>query len=155
VSYLRDLFEYNLWANEVILAATDQLSPDALATPMPDLGGTPLELLDHTALVQAGFLGLLTGAGRPAHAGDRLYIEVRDALRSSSDGFIAELPKLERRLGDSIEVPWFGRSFTVEQALLQVATHSVQHRAGIAAGVAHAGGTVENLDYIAWLNNHR
>ena len=155
MSYFRDLFEYNLWANEIILAATGELTPEALATPMPDLGGTPLELLDHMAVVQSAFLGLMTGAGRPPRTGDRPYIEVRDALRSSSDGFIAALPKLEPRLAETFEVPWFGRSFTIEQGLTQVATHSVQHRAGVAAGVAHAGGAVENLDYIAWLSKHR
>ncbi len=145
-----DLFEYNLWANETILAATDQLAA-GLDTPMPELGGSALHLLDHLALVEAAFLALMSGDGRPPRENDRPYVEVRKALKAVDAGFIAAIPNLEKRLAESFEVPWFGRTFTIEQGLTQVATHSVQHRAGIAAGIARAGGTVEDLDYIMWL----
>jgi hypothetical protein len=38
---------------------------------------------------------------------------------------------------------------------VQVATHSVQHRAGVCAGIARAGREAPNLDYIIWLNEFR
>ena len=34
-------------------------------------------------------------------------------------------------------------------------THSVQHRAGVCAGIGRAGFQAPGLDYIMWLNAHR
>ncbi|MEO8541205.1 MAG: DinB family protein [bacterium] len=150
MSQFKDLFEYNQWANGIILEATDQLGA-GLETPMPELGGSALALLDHLALTEAAFLALMTGQGRPPRENDRPYDDVRKGLRATDTGFIAAVPELETRLGEPFDVPWFGRQFTIEQGLLQVATHSVQHRAGIAAGIARAGGKIEELDYIMWL----
>ena len=154
MTYLHDLFEYNRWANELVLAATDQLSPEALAVEMPNLGGSALGLLEHTSRVEAAFLGLMTRLGEPRPRPEG-YAAVRALFASNSDGFQEALPALEARLQEQLEVPWFERSFTIEQLLTQVATHSVQHRAGICAGIALAGGTAPGLDYIMWLNENR
>lgn len=155
MSYLADLLAYNAWANAVVLAATDELTGEQLAFSMPELGGSALELLDHTAQVQANFLGIMTGAGRPGRGEDRTYPAMRALLTSTSDGLCAALPDLERRANALFELPWFGRSFTIETGVIQVATHSVQHRAGICAGVARAGREVRTLDYIAWASEYR
>jgi uncharacterized damage-inducible protein DinB len=149
-----DLFEYNTWANEQLLALTDQLSTAELEAPMPELGGSVLELLAHASLVEAAFLGLMTGAGRPPSR-ERGYADIRETYRTTAKGFGDALPDLEARLSQTFEVPWFGRAFTIEQGLLQVTTHSVQHRAGIAAGIARSGREAPNLDYIIWLSKHR
>lgn len=36
----QDLFEYNAWANALVLASTDQLSDAELRAPMDELGGS-------------------------------------------------------------------------------------------------------------------
>ncbi len=61
------------------------------------------------------------------------------------------LPGLEKRLTEKFLVPWFGKEMRVEQGLMQAMTHSVQHRAGICAGIARAGLDAPNLDYIFWV----
>ncbi len=155
MSHLHDLFEYNQWANSLVLAETDQMSVEALDAPMPELGGSTLELLSHLERVQANFFGLLAGTGRPPRADGRPYGDVAAALRESDEAYLAALPGFEARLAERIEVAWFERSFTFEQALLQVATHSVQHRAGISAGIARAGRKPADLDYIIWLARFR
>ncbi|MBI2761101.1 MAG: DinB family protein [Chloroflexi bacterium] len=149
-----DLFEYNTWANGQLVALTDHLSSAELEAPMPELGGSVLELLEHASLVEAAFLGLMTGSG-PRPDRERGYAEIRETFRTTSDGYRDAMPGLETRLGQPFEVPWFGRTFTIEQGLLQVVTHSVQHRAGIAAGIARARRDVPSLDYIIWLSKHR
>ena len=149
-----DLFAYNDWANHQLLAITDDLTAAQLAAPMPELGGSTLDLLGHLAQVEAAFLALMTGEERPQRE-DRPYDEVKALLVRNAAGYVSALPRLYRRLGDNFEVPWFGRSFTIEQALTQVATHSVQHRAGIAAGIARAGLEAPDLDYIIWLSEFR
>lgn len=155
MSAFSELFEYNRWANSLVLEATAQMSAEALAAPMPELGGSTLGLLEHLAQVQANFLGIMTGAGRPPRDEGRGFDQIAALVRSTDDGFLAALPALEARLQDQFELPWFGRSFTVEQGLTQVATHSVQHRAGISAGIARSGLKPADLDYIIWCAENR
>ena len=154
MSQFADLFEYNRWANGLVLEAADRMTTDQLAAEMPELGGSTLELLDHTARVEQAFLALMTGGDRPARA-DRTYAQVLEGFAASAAGYAAALPDLERRLGERFTVPWFERDFTIEQALLQVTTHSVQHRAGICAGIFRAGLEAPGLDYIMWLREFR
>lgn len=151
---LTDLFEYNEWANGLVVAATDQMTEAQLSAEMPELGGSVLELLDHTARVEQAFLALMTGGERPPR-GDRPYSDVKDALAATDAGYRAAMSELESRLGDRFLVPWFEREFTIEQGLNQVATHSVQHRAGICAGIFRAGLQPPGLDYIMWLSKFR
>lgn len=155
MSQFTDLFEYNRWANALVLEATGRMSPEALAAPMPELGGSTFGLLEHLERVQANFFGMLTGSGRPPHVEGRTYEQVAAALRQSDDDFLAAIPSFEDRLDDLVEVAWFKRSFGVGQCLVQVATHSVQHRAGISAGIARGGIEPKNLDYIIWLSEFR
>ncbi|MBK9545216.1 MAG: DinB family protein [Dehalococcoidia bacterium] len=149
-----DLFEYNAWANREILAVTDLLTGAELAAPMDDLGGSALQLLDHTAQVEAAFLAVMTARARPPRE-ERPYAKVRSLLEANADGYRAALPTLTGRLAETFELEWFGRRFTVEQGLMQVVTHSVQHRAGVAAGIARAGREAPGLDYIMWLARFR
>ena len=150
-----DLFEYNAWANAAVVAMMDLMSDGQLQAEMPELGGSALGLLEHTAQVQAAFLGLLTNSGRPERREGMAYGEVRALLTATDAGFLAALPGLEPRLAEQVEVPWFRRSFPAGQLLVQVATHSVQHRAGVCAGIGRAGLQAPGLDYIMWLNAHR
>ncbi len=151
---IQDLFQYNAWANALVLAETDKLSDTELRAPMDELGGSALELLGHTAQTEAAFLGLMTGATeRPTRETE--YLHIRERLVANSTGFLVAMPQLSKRLSEPFRVPWFEREFTIEQGLMQVATHSVQHRAGICAGIARAGREAPGLDYIQWLYGHR
>lgn len=154
MSQFADLFEYNRWANALVLEATDRMTEEQRAAEMPELGGSVLYLLDHLARVEEGFLILMTGGERPGREA-RTYAQVRDAYSANAAAYAAALPGLEQRLAERFSVPWFQREFTIEQALLQVTTHSVQHRAGICAGIYRAGLEAPGLDYIMWLANFR
>ncbi len=155
MSLYDDLFEHNDWANQQVLAVTDMMTREQLDAPMPELGGSVLGLLAHTALVETAFLGRMMGEDLRRPKDQWTYAEVRALFASTADGYRRELPQLTANLAETFEVPWFGRSFTREQALVQVATHSVQHRAGVCAGIARAGREAPNLDYIIWLNEFR
>lgn len=155
MSNLRDLFEYNAWANSHVLAVTDKLSADQLTAPMTELGGSVQELLAHTAMVEAAFLGLMTGIQPASKLDQSSYPDVRALFQHNATNYLASVEGLEARAGEQFKVPWFGRAFTIEQGLTQVATHSVQHRAGACAGIARAGREAPGLDYIMWLATHR
>ena len=151
----RDLFEYNKWANEQVLAVTGQMTDGQLRADMPELGGSALGLMEHYSLVEAAFLGLITQDPSLRPPEPRDYAGVKATFERTAQAYLARVPDLEKRLGDSHEIPWFKRTFTIEQCLLQVATHSVQHRAGVCAGMARAGKQAPDLDYIIWLNAFR
>ena len=131
MSLFDDLFEHNDWANQQLLAVTDELTQEQLDALMPELGGSVLGLLTHTALVETAFLGLVSWEQILRPKEDWAHAEIRELFGTTAEGYRRELSKLMNRLADNVEVPWFGRSFTIEQALVQVATHSVQHRAGV------------------------
>ena len=154
MSLFDDLFEHNDWASQQLLAVTGELTQEQLDAPMPQLGGSILDLFGHLAQVEAAILSLMTGKARPPRV-DRSHAEVKALLAENAEGYREALPSLLQRLEATFEVPWFQRSFSVEQALTQVATHSVQHRAGVAAGIARAGREAPNLDYIIWLSQFR
>ena len=154
MTHFDDLFDYNAWANAQVLAVTDQMSEEQLEREMPELGGSALGLLDHLAQVEAAFLAVMSGRERAART-TRPYAAVRTALEANAEGYRAAMPGFLERLDERFELTWFGRSFTIEQGLLQVATHSVQPRAGICAGIALAGKEAPLLDYIAWCAQFR
>jgi len=150
-----ELFEYNDWANRAVLAVTDELTAEQLSAPMPELGGSALELLGHASRVESAFLALMLDDRSLLAEEERDYAAIRETFRSVADGYREAMPALSSRLAAPVYVPWFNRNFTVEQALLQVATHSVQHRAGVCAGIARTGKRAPNLDYIIWLSQFR
>ena len=149
MSQVTELFEYNAWANEQLFVICDDLSAEALAADFPELGGGILELLDHMTAVERAFLTVTTG-GDVKRPEPRTYAQVREDFGRLSVEWAAAAPDLEKRLGESFLVPWFGREIRVEQGLTQAMTHSVQHRAGVCAGLARAGREAPNLDYIHW-----
>jgi uncharacterized damage-inducible protein DinB len=155
LNQLIDLLEYNVWANDLVLAETDKLSADALAADMPELGGSALGLMEHTAQVQAAFLSLVTGGELKRPTGGKPYAEVAALLRETGEALYAAVKGSTVAVDGRVLVPWFQREFSVEQVLVQVATHSVQHRAGICAGIFRGGGTAPGLDYIMWLSKAR
>lgn len=150
-----DLFDYNDWANQAVLAVTGTMTPEQLAEPMPELGGSALDLLAHASRVESAFLALLMDDIALVAAEHRDYAAIRETFANVSLGYRQHMPEFERRLSDRVFVPWFKREFTVDQLLLQVATHSVQHRAGVCAGIARAGKQAPGLDYIMWLDQFR
>ena len=154
MSYFAALFTYDRDANERILAVCDQLSHHERTAPFPELGGSVLGLLGHIVGVEAAFLALMTG-GEAQYPGDRTYEQIRSAFGSVASGYEAAIVELEANLSAPVFIPWFEREITIEQALTQVATHSVQHRAGIAAGIARAGREAPNLDFIHWVAKAR
>lgn len=150
-----DLFEYNDWANQQVLAVTDTMSSEELSAPMPELGGSALELLSHTARVESAFLALLLNDQSLVAPRQQEYAGVRATFAAVAAAFREHTAAFSARLDEPVFVPWFERPFSTEQVLTQVATHSVQHRAGVCAGIARAGKEAPGLDYIMWLSEFR
>ena len=131
-STLLELFRYDSWANERMLTACAGLATDQLAAPMPDLYGSPLETLTHLVSVEANYLRLMRGEPTQAEHFE-VVIAAIERSRAASDGYLRLIAELEsEHLERPFRMPGLNRDLSLEQGLIQVATHSTQHRADLA-----------------------
>lgn len=71
---------------------------------------------------------------------------------SEETGWLAKVGEAD--LQKQVQTPYIpGRTFTVEQGIVQICMHSHGHRAQAAVRLRQLGGTPPTLDFIAWLKN--
>ena len=150
-STLLELFQYHGWANERILTACAGLATAELAAPMPDLYGSPLETLTHLVSVEANYLRLMRGQPTyPEHLEE--VMAAIEKSRAASDGYLRLIAEVQ---SDDLErpfrMPGLNRDLSLEQGLIQVATHSTQHRADLASSLTRLGKEPPALDYVQYL----
>lgn len=145
------MFRYNAWANERILGAAAQLSQEQASAPVAGIYGSVLETARHMLGVERVYLELMGGDAPAFPEGlDAVGLnETAAALGCAYQAFIAGLSNPD--LGRRFRVPWFDREFTVGDGLIQVATHSIEHRADLASAISRLGATTPPLDYIFWV----
>lgn len=151
---LGSLVDYNRWANERILAASDALSDDEFAR--EDADGLALQrMLAHAVGTQLWWLGNWTGAAAPRFE----LPPSRDALRQAYAGSHDRIDALVAATDDAgweriIEFAFPGAPslrLPMWQTLSQVMLHGIQHRAEAAVLLTRAGHSPGNMDYILWL----
>lgn len=149
---IRDLFAHQAWADAEMWRFLSH-------TPAAQSDKKILELLNHIHAVQRFFLSTLQGTPlTPEELTKELpATELRESYRSYHEQADKYLPKVrESHLNDPIVVPWFPDSQPrVHEALVQVATHSIHHRAQIAMLIRQHGGEPQPTDYIVWAAKNR
>src|SRR3954469_10797191 len=152
VSFIRDLHAYHAWADGEILRYI-------VATPEAQSDDNVRQLLNHMHVVHRFFL--LSVQGEPPSREQLMEERSVDELRISipelhhlADTF---LPKLrESRLNDKIHVPWFkDYQPTCQEALIQAALHSQNHRGQLLSLLRILGADTKPLDYIIWASHGR
>lgn len=149
---LSSLFEYNRWCNARVLATCAAAPPDVLARPMDGLFENVLRTAQHLAQVEAVYLGFVGGGAIEA---DWLALPI-DGVHQEMDRIdLAYLSFVEGATDSVLErrfyVPWFEREFRVGDGLLQVITHSCEHRADIGSALARVGVATPPIDYVVGL----
>ena len=149
---LRQLFEYDYWANQETLrsVATLDVPPERV-----------LKVAGHIIGAQRVWLGRLEAAGGAAPAPWPLMtLEEVDAAISETYGrwksFLATLPP-GRLDEDLVHRNSKGTEFrsSVRDVLMQLVMHGTYHRGQIAAVVREAGGTPSSTDYITYVRKQR
>jgi uncharacterized damage-inducible protein DinB len=148
---LVELFRYNAWANCRVLDACAALPVSALGAAQPAMYGTVLTTVAHIIGVEVNYLRLIEGEETA-----RQQFEALDAARerclATDDAYVRLVEGLtDADLGRTFHMPGLGRDLTVRQALIQVALHSTEHRADVAAAITRLGGTPPPLDYVQYL----
>jgi len=151
VSILIEFYSYHRWANRRILTACSQLTSEQLASSMPDHFGSPLETLTHMISVETNYLRLMRGEPtRPERfALVSEALERTDAVSEEYLALIAEASEVD--LTRLFRMPGLDRELSIEQGLIQVATHSTQHRADLASALTRLGQEPPALDYVQLL----
>ncbi len=145
------LFRYNAWANARVAAACASLADADLRRPVAHAYGSVLRLLAHVLAVEDGYFELVTGAPRQPTEAETLA-SIVGRLREVDDAYIRVLAEGSRLSSEStFHVPWFDSALTFEQGLLQVATHSIEHRSDLARALSEYGVAPPPLDFVVFV----
>ena len=144
---LVNLFEHNIWANQVIIQACSVLSDEQLdAEPQSATKGSLRRTLSHLVASQQAYLSLLT---QPVEARIKVYPKYDEFLESASasgEGLLSLARDwsdqyLETRLqttdGYLVE-PWV--------VMLQAINHATEHREQIKSMLSSLGVTPPDMD---------
>lgn len=145
---LADLLRYNTWASRRILEACTAVPPDRLREKVAGTYGSIHETLNHLVAVEHNYLRLLRGE-TPERPAVLELLQLREWLTALGDGYLALAePGDASSLARTIHIPWLQLDLTGEQAVLQVVTHSVQHRAQVETALTHFEVAPPGLDFV-------
>lgn len=154
---LERAFKHMEWADALVwrtVLADESAAQDAYI----------LDSLVHLHMVQRAYLAVWTGNAVEISKRDDFdgVDEIRTWARSYHAGVAGYLAQLsDARLEETIAIPWtefiekeIGSApapATLGDMILQVAAHSVHHRAQINRRIREVGGTPNLVDYIGWI----
>jgi uncharacterized damage-inducible protein DinB len=152
---LAEMYRYNTWANERVFAACAGLDASALREEAPGTAGTIAETLKHLVSVEDAYLAMLKGqqlGGR----GDREAYFAQDVawfaarVAPLGEGYQTLLAaEGGASLDRTLAIPWFDFPVTAREGLLQVLSHSAQHRSQVLSVLGARGVEAPNIDYVA------
>lgn len=151
---IRNLYEYNEWANDQVLEAASKLSEEELGRQMGASYGSVSGSLGHLAGAQIVWLARWRGSppeDLSALQGARPFEAVREMAEKSQvalRGFVESLRE-DELTSDLAYVDSRGVSHhrPLWQLMLHVANHGTQHRSEAALAVTSLGSSPGDLDY--------
>jgi len=145
------LWQYNSWANEIVLMTLEKYGPQTPAA--------SLRLMSHIANSQSVWLSRIIGQPLPTGIWDEHAIaRIRQLNSDSLRGLKAVIDEQGDNLGAIVAYKnSSGIAFenSVLDILMQVFTHGGYHRAQIAMDLRQAGLEPVNTDYISWVRAGR
>ena len=158
---LPELFRYNTWANTRVCETCAEASPGLLTAPAPGTIGTILATVAHLTRMEEAYCALLQKdsvapmepreafESRDVAALGRRLAELGATFRAWVERATAE--DLARRL----PITWLEFEISAREALLQVLSHSAQHRSQVLSVLGAQGVEVPDLDYVLLLQQER
>jgi len=156
---VRAMYEYNEWANDVILEACAPISEEQLRGKQTISHDSISTLLVHIVGAQVFWLARWKGEPFPCfpQVGEG---PVLPTMRESFAAYHSELRDYiggvtDARLDEMIPLPeWAdrmrGKSLTLWQVMMQISEHGIHHRAEIQSALTALGHPVQDLDYILY-----
>jgi uncharacterized damage-inducible protein DinB len=148
---LAELFLHNLWANQQLLRACQELSDEHLAANVEGTYGSIRDTLLHIVGGEEGYLGVLTGepVAQPIYRNPPATIA---ALRERAATIDEALARAATRAGQDETFPrrYDGRvhSIPAPRFFVQILTHSTEHRTHVTTILTQLG--IEPPDLCGW-----
>ena len=157
---LIDLDRHNAWANERVFALAQAVEASLLEAEAPGTRDTVNGILVHLARVEYVYLTMIQGKPRESVESREDYEAhdlawMRRHLQEIGQGFVRAIETaspdvLARRLDLAVKAP-----VTARDGLLQVLTHSSQHRSQVLSWLSARGVPTPDLDYVVMLGEQR
>jgi uncharacterized damage-inducible protein DinB len=156
---LQALYAYNTWANARVFAVCGGLDQTQLEERAPGTFGSIEGTLKHLVSVEDAYARMLRDE-TPAGTGQREAYFAHDvawfAERAAWLGgeYAQLLAGAQPTFYDEpLLVPWFDFRLTKDDGLLQVLSHSAQHRAQVFSVLGERGLEVPDLDYVLFVQS--
>lgn len=158
---LRELFEHNGWANDRVFELCGRLAPELADVEAPGTRGTVRGTLAHLAAVEELYLGKIEDRdvsflvpGQPYH--EQAIDWFRRRLQEAAREFVQVVELADEAvLARELTLPWLDFPLRVRDGLLQVLSHSAQHRSQVLSWLGARGVDVPDLDYVLMLRERR
>lgn len=144
---LKNLSEYNIWANQTML--------DVFAS-LPEVPANSARLLSHALNAQAIWIARITGTESPVKVWQEHNLEELQKLHQYASYKIAELVANSdeaefNRLIDYTNSQGNKYSTRVLDILTHAFNHATYHRAQVATDLRKCGHTPPNTDYVTYV----
>jgi uncharacterized damage-inducible protein DinB len=155
------LFRHNTWANAKVFDLAAGLDSQLVREVAPGTRDTVIGTLAHLAGVEYAYFGMLER--HPPQSRQEVQAWAAhdvgwfpQQMRALGDGFVRLLQSsTPETLGAPLNVPWFTFELTAREGLLQVLTHSAQHRSQVLSWLSAQGVDTPDLDYVLMLREQR
>ncbi len=154
---LRDLYAYNTWANAKVFETSRVVDRTRLEAAEAGTYGTLDETLKHLIEIEDVYYYMLieeppqTIVSQDEYFGHDLawFAERARQLGADYANLLAHID--DAFLAQPLNVPWFDFKLTKHDGLLQVLSHSAQHRAQVFSVLGERGHKVPDLDYVLFV----
>jgi uncharacterized damage-inducible protein DinB len=156
---LTDLFAYNAWANALMFDAcrnVDQVSLDAQA---PGTYGSLIDTLKHQVQVEVVYAHMLRDEPLPTDEAQDQFLAhdlawYADTAARVGREYTELLAHASQTYYDQpLRVPWFDFALTKHDGLLQVLTHSAQHRTQVFSVLGQNSVAVPDVDFVDFVES--
>ena len=150
---LPDFFNYNLWANRLLLDACEQLSDAQLDTTMIGIYGSVRETLMHLFSAEEGYARSLTGTSPSPLLKELASFPGFDVLRQRAESSGETLAKAaeQRDLDRVLHLDGGTYDAPAIIVVMQAIQHAIDHRSQIATLLSQLN--IELPDLSAWSYN--
>jgi len=158
---LIDLFRHNSWANGKVFDLVAGLDATMLEVEAPGTQSTVIDTLAHLARVEYAYLAMLEQRRSASVEGTETYLAhdlgwFRSHVQELGAAYLTLLDaSTPTGLGRVLAIPWFSFPVTAREGLLQVLTHSAQHRSQVLSWLSTRGVPTPDLDYVLMLREMR
>ena len=158
---LIDLYRHNAWANEQVFELVLEAEPRLQEAEAPGTRDTVKGTLAHLARVEYLYLTMIEGKPRSSVESYEAYAArglgwMRQHLQQLNGRFIGFIDSASAaNLARPLELPTFNFPITARDGLLQVLTHSSQHRAQVLSWLSAQGVATPDLDYVLMLRERQ